>query len=134
MLYLTYEDYHNTFGGLLTEQQYAVFGARASAVIDRLTLGRAEPALEAHPDLIGPLETACFQIADALYGKHMAFQRAVKGIAGASTTDGYSEQYTDAQTARRAAENGCFDILRDALGADVYGLLYQGVGCPYEPL
>ena len=71
MLYLPYEDYHNTFGGLLTEQQYAVFGARASAIIDRLTMGRAEPALEAHPDLIGPLETACFQIADALYGVTM---------------------------------------------------------------
>ena len=30
MLYLSYEDYHNTFGGLLTAQQYAVFGARAA--------------------------------------------------------------------------------------------------------
>ena len=59
MLYLSYEDYHNTFGGLLTEQQYAVFGARASAVIDRLTMGRAEPALTEHPDLIGPLAAAC---------------------------------------------------------------------------
>ena len=129
MLYLTYEDYHNTFGGLLTEQQYAVFGARASAVIDRLTLGRAEPALTEHPDLIGPLEAACFQIADTLHSKYQALQRAAGGIAGASTTDGYSEQYTDAQTARRAAEIGCRDLLRDALGADVYGLLYQGVGC-----
>ena len=127
MLYLPYEDYHNTFGGLLTEQQYAVFGARASAVIDRLTLGRAEPALEAHPDLIGPLETACFQIADTLYSRHMAFQRAVRGIGAAAATDGYSEQYLDAQAARRAAEVGCRDLLRDALGADVYGLLYQGL-------
>lgn len=133
MLYLSYEDYHNTFGGLLTAQQYAVFGARASAVIDRLTMGRAEPALEAHPDLKGPLESACFELAGALYGKHMAFQRAVKGVAGASTTDGYSEQYMDAQSARLAAENACYGILQDALGADVYGLLYQGVGCPYEP-
>lgn len=129
MLYLPYEDYHNTFGGLLTEQQYAVFGARASAIIDRLTMGRAEPALEAHPDLIGPLETACFQIADTLHSKYQALQRAAGGIAGASTTDGYSEQYLDAQAARRAAEVGCRDLLRDALGADVYGLLYQGVGC-----
>ncbi len=129
MLYLTYEDYHNTFGGLLTEQQYAVFGARASAVIDRLTLGRAEPALTEHPDLIGPLEAACFQIADTLYSRHMAFQRAVRGIGAAAATDGYSEQYLDAQAARRAAEVGCRDLLRDALGADVYGLLYQGVGC-----
>ena len=129
MLYLTYADYHNTFGGLLTEQQYAVFGARASAVIDRLTLGRAEPALTEHPDLIGPLEAACFQIADTLYSRHMAFQRAVRGIGAAAATDGYSEQYLDAQAARRAAEVGCRDLLRDALGADVYGLLYQGVGC-----
>ena len=129
MLYLTYEDYHNTFGGLLTEQHYAVFGARASAVIDRLTLGRAEPALTEHPDLIGPLEAACFQIADTLYSRHMAFQRAVRGIGAAAATDGYSEQYLDAQAARRAAEVGCRDLLRDALGADVYGLLYQGVGC-----
>ena len=129
MLYLTYEDYHNTFGGLLTEQQYAVFGARASAVIDRLTMGRAEPALEAHPDLIGPLEAACFQIADTLHSKYQALQRAARGIAGAATTDGYSEQYLDTQSATRAAENACADILRDALGADLYGLLYRGVGC-----
>ena len=129
MLYLSYEDYHNTFGGLLTAQQYAVFGARASAVIDRLTMGRAEPALEAHPDLKGPLERACMAIADTLYSRHMAFQRAVRGIGAAAATDGYSEQYLDAQAARRAAEIGCRDLLRDALGADVYGLLYQGVGC-----
>lgn len=129
MLYLTYGDYRGKYGGLLLEQQYAVFGARASATIDRLTLGRAEPALEAHPDLIGPLETACFQIADTLYSRHMAFQRAVRGIGAAAATDGYSEQYLDAQAARRAAEVGCRDLLRDALGADVYGLLYQGVGC-----
>ena len=127
MLYLSYEDYRGKYGGLLLEQQYAVFGARASAVIDRLTLGRAEPALEAHPDLIGPLETACFQIADTLYSRHMAFQRAVRGIGAAAATDGYSEQYLDAQAARRAAEVGCRDLLRDALGADVYGLLYQGL-------
>lgn len=129
MLYLSYEDYRGKYGGLLLEQQYAVFGARASAVIDRLTLGRAEPALEAHPDLIGPLETACFQIADTLYSRHMAFQRTVRGIGAAAATDGYSEQYLDAQAARRAAEVGCRDLLRDALGADPYGLLYQGVGC-----
>ena len=122
MLYLTYEDYHNTFGGLLTEQQYAVFGARASAVIDRLTLGRAEPALTEHPDLIGPLEAACFQIADTLYSRHMAFQRAVRGIGAAAANDGYSGQYLEAQAARRDAEVGCRELLRDALGADGYGL------------
>lgn len=133
MLYLSYEDYHNVYGGLLTEQQYAVFGARASAAIDRLTLGRAESALDAHPDLAEALGDACFQLADALHSRYMALQRVVRGVSGAATTDGYSEQYMDAQSARRAAENACFDILRDALGADTYGLLYQGVGCPYEP-
>lgn len=131
MLYLSYEDYHNVYGGLLTEQQYAVFGARASATIDRLTLGRAESALDAHPDLAGALGDACFQIADALHGRYMALQRAVRGLAGAATSDGYSEQYMDAQSARTAAENACYDILRDALGADLYGLLYAGVGCRY---
>lgn len=129
MLYLSYEDYRGKYGGLLLEQQYAVFGARASATIDRLTLGRAEPALTEHPDLKEPLELACMAIADTLYSRHMAFQRAVRGIGAAAATDGYSEQYLDAQAARRAAEVGCRDLLRDALGADVYGLLYQGVGC-----
>lgn len=129
MLYLTYQDYRNKYGGLLLELQYAVFGTRASATIDRLTLGRAEPALAEHPDLKEPLELACMAIADTLYSKHMALQRAVKGIGAAAATDGYSEQYLDAQAARRAAEAGCRDLLRDALGADPYGLLYQGVGC-----
>ena len=129
MLYLTYEDYRSKYGGLLLEQQYAVFGARASAAIDRLTLGRAEPALAEHPDLKEPLALACMAIADTLHSKHMALQRAVRGIGAAAATDGYSEQYLDAQSARRAAEIGCLDLLRDALGADPYGLLYQGVGC-----
>lgn len=129
MLYLTYTDYHSKYGGLLTEQQYSVFGARASGTIDRLTLGRAEPALAEHPDLAEPLGFACFQIADTLHSKYMALQRAVRGVAGAATTDGYSEQYLDTQSATRAAENACADILRDALGADLYGLLYRGVGC-----
>ena len=129
MLYLSYKDYHEKYGGLLTEQQYAVFGARASGTIDRLTLGRAEPALADHPDLQEPLESACFQIADALHSKYMALQRSVRGVAGAATTDGYSEQYLDAQSAACAAENACRGILQDALGADLYGLLYRGVGC-----
>ena len=79
MLYLTYTDYHSKYGGLLTEQQYSVFGARASGTIDRLTLGRAEPALAEHPDLAEPLGFACFQIADTLHSKYMALQRAVRG-------------------------------------------------------
>ena len=79
------------------------------------------------------METASFQIADILYNQYQALKRAAKGIAGAATTDGYSEQYLDIQAASTAAGNACFDALRDALGADVYGLLYQGVGCPYEP-
>lgn len=133
MLYLSYEDYHSKYGGLMLEQNYNVFGQRAAAVIDRLTLGRAARALEDHPDLQGALETASFQIADILYNQYQALKRAAKGIAGAATTDGYSEQYLDIQAASTAAGNACFDALRDALGADVYGLLYQGVGCPYEP-
>lgn len=127
-MYLSYEDYRGKFGGLMLEENYNVFGQRAANVIDRLTLGRAAHALEAHPDLQSALESASFQIADVLYDQYQALKRAVRGIAGASTTDGYSEQYLDVQAASNAAGNACFSILRDALGADVYGLLYQGVG------
>ena len=131
--YCTWEVYRVN-GGTLDQTTFDFWAEQASGLIDRLTMGRARPILALAPDpLTGQLASACAQMADLLQANSTGLRRAASGITGAATTDGYSEQYMDAQTASRAAENACYSILQDALGADTYGLLYQGVGCPYEP-
>ena len=126
MLYCDYTRYL-TAGGTMTNEQYAVYGARAGRMIDRLTLGRAARALEAHPDeLAGPLADAAAQIADVLLQNAGAVRAAAAGLASANT-DGYAESYASGASAALYASVACRKILADALGADPYGLLYAGV-------
>lgn len=128
-VYCTWEFYQKA-GGALDQAPFDFWAEQASGLIDLLTMGRAKPLLKAFPDpLEKQLASACAQMVDMLQANCTALLRGAAGITGAAATDGYSEQYLDAQAARRAAEVGCRDLLRDALGADVYGLLYQGVGC-----
>ena len=133
-VYCTWEAYQKT-GGTLDQTSFDLWAARASSLIDRMTMGRAKPLLKAFPDpLENQLASACAQITDLLQANSGALRRAATGITGAATTDGYSETYSGSgsggvfasQSALRAA---CRDILASALGADPYGLLYQGVGC-----
>lgn len=127
MLYCSYAAYRLAGGGM-TCDQYALWGPRASARIDRLTLGRAAAALAAHPEeLAGPLADACGQIADLLAAAQTAQSRAANGLTAAGT-DGYTETYGAAHTAAGAAAAACRSALADALGADPFNLLYQGVG------
>ena len=132
--YCTWEVYRVN-GGTLDQTTFDFWAEQASGLIDRLTMGRARPILALAPDpLTGQLASACAQMADLLQANSTGLRRAASGITGAATTDGYSETYSSAgsgrvfasQSALRAA---CRDILANALGADPYGLLYQGVGC-----
>lgn len=126
-LYCSYPDY-TVYGGSMPDAQYELYGQRASRYIDKLTLGRAEAALEAHPeDLKIPLADACAQIADLLLQGKKARAAAAEGISSANT-DGYSESYTGAAGADLSLSKACRSVLADALGADPYGLLYAGVG------
>jgi hypothetical protein len=128
MLYADFAAYEAA-GGSLTKRQYEVWGFRASRQIDRLTYGRAAPALAAHPDeLQEPLVSACIQITDLLYQSGLGLQRAAAGLSGAATTDGYSEYYAvDAQSSGYRTRTACRNALEIALGSDPYGLLYAGV-------
>lgn len=126
MLYCDYTRYL-TAGGAMTNEQYAVYGARAGRMIDRLTLGRAARALEAHPDeLAVPLADAAAQIADVLVQNAEAVRTVAAGLTSANT-DGYSESYASGASAALYASVICRQILADALGSDPYGLLYAGV-------
>ena len=132
-VYCTWELYQKT-GGALDQASFDLWAEQASGMIDRLTMGRARPILALAPDpLTGQLASACAQMADLLQANSTGLRRAASGITGAATTDGYSETYSGgsggvfaSQSALRAA---CREILARALGADPYGLLYQGVGC-----
>ena len=131
--YCTWEAYQNT-GGTLDQASFDFWAEQASGLIDRLTMGRARPRLALFPEpLTGQLASACAQMADLLQANSTGLRRAASGITGAATTDGYSETYSGvsggvfaSQSALRAA---CREILANALGADPYGLLYQGVDC-----
>lgn len=126
MLYCDYTRYL-TAGGTMTKEQYTVYGARAGRMIDRLTLGRAARALQAHPDeLAGPLADAAAQIADVLVQNAEAVRTVAAGLTSANT-DGYSESYASGASAALYASVICRQILADALGSDPYGLLYAGV-------
>lgn len=121
---------YRLLGGPLEETDFALWAQQASGLIDRLTLGRAGPMRALFPDpLTDQLSSACAQIADLLKANSTALHRAASGITGAAATDGYSESYGGTFLADQAAlRAACREILADALGADPYGLLYQGVG------
>ena len=121
-MYCAYETYLKR-GGTMDSTQYAVYGARAAACIDRLTLGRAA----AHAALLADaLAAANARMAELLLTADTAAARAVSGLTGANT-DGGSESYTDPGTARRARDAELLNALQEELGADPYGLLWQGV-------
>ena len=115
-------DYYRATGGSMTDEQFAVYGPRAARRIDDLTQGRAARFADAMADELAQANAA---MADLLLA---ASERcgAAAGLTGFSN-DGYSEQYADAKTARRALNAALTDALREALGSDPCGLLWQGV-------
>lgn len=135
--YCSWEEYQQ-IGGTLNQETFDAWAAQASGLIDRLTMGRARPLLVLFPDpLTGQLASACAQITDLLQANSTALRRAASGITGAAATDGYSETYSGggsggALASQSALRGACREILASALGADPYGLLYQGVGCEAE--
>ncbi len=127
MLYCDSAAYALGAGSIIPDGQRDLWLQRASHRIDRMTYGRAGPAMEAHPDkLREPLSDACAQIADLLYSARQAQITAAMGLASA-TNDGISESYADAAASAAAKEQACYQILMDSLGSDPCGLLYAGV-------
>jgi hypothetical protein len=123
-IYCDYESYQNgPFTHSLSEMEFNTWATKATYLIDNLTYGRASVHAEA---LSGELSYACGQIAEILKQSHSAKMAAVSGLAGASN-DGYSETYVAASEASKETKRICYGILEEALGCDVYGLLYAGV-------
>ena len=121
-MYCTYETYR-AMGGRMTEAEFGIYAPRAAGRLDAMTLGRAA----AHAaDLPHELARANAAMADLLLACDAGMQAAACGLAAANT-DGYSETYADARTARLGLNTALYAALRDALGADPYGLLWQGV-------
>lgn len=120
-MYCTFDKYQLLGGGMRGEQ-FAVYGPRAARRIDALTQGRAARFADT---LAAELAQANADMADLLLASDDG-HRAAAGLTGFSN-DGYSEQYADAKTARRALNAALADALREALGADPCGLLWQGV-------
>ena len=122
--YCNYADYVNgPVSHILTERDFNAWATKATYLIDNLTFGRASAHAEA---LSSELSFACGQIAEILKQSHSAKMAAVSGLAGASN-DGYSETYTATGEVSKETRRICYEILEEALGRDVYGLLYAGV-------
>ena len=121
MAYCDYTDYRQA-GGSLDHAAFGWWSLQASRVIDRLTLGRAAQYADV---LSSDLSAACARITDLLYQQH-AKAEAGLGLAAASN-DGISETYQTGSVLAAATDALCLSVLRDALGADEYGLLYRGL-------
>ncbi len=121
MLYCSYNQYRD-LGGQMTAEEYDVWGPMAAGRIDALTLGRAGT----HRDrLEQELALANALMADRMQVGSTAAQTGL-GLASANN-DGYIESYRAGSDLRRDQTGALTDILRDALGADPYGLLWRGV-------
>lgn len=112
-------------GCTLSDEDFALWTIRASRVIDRLTLGQAEAHAK---DLAEELSDACGQMAVLMAQADAAATKTAAGLLASASNDGYSESYRTWQEGVSALSARLWAILRDSLGADPYGLLYQGVG------
>lgn len=123
---MTYCDYdrYSTLGGSLDEAGFLLWSPRASRLIDRLTLGRAEQYAEA---LEEALADACAQIADRMAAQAQAAAASKGGSLASFNNDGYSESYSAAGLSGGGLEAQARSILADSLGEDRYGLLWRGL-------
>lgn len=122
---MTYCDYdaYTAHGGKAAQPVIEPWLKRASRVIDRLTYGRAERYASVLSD---ELADACAQIADLMLTASDGAGNAVRGLASVSN-DGASESYASGSDMAQVQDQEYYRALRDALGADPYGLLYAGV-------
>lgn len=120
MTYCTYLEYQAA-GGAVSEAAFGVLCQRASRLIDRITMGRAERHCADCESCRVLLADACAQIVDLL-----AAQSAVGNLPGASSVsnDGYTVSFSGSVSAQMTAE--AHWLVASALGADVHGLLYRG--------
>lgn len=120
MIYCTYPEYLSA-GGAVDEAAFSLLCQRASRMIDRLTLGRAETHCARCESCRESLAQACGQIVDLL-----AAQATLGNLPGVSSVsnDGYTVTFSGSASAQTEAEAQM--LLATALGADVHGLLYRG--------
>lgn len=121
MIYCTYEQYQ-AMGGSMAEEDFSLWGPRASRKIDQLTMGRAARYAQQQKD---ELAEACGQIADILRNAQAALVSSVALVS--ASNDGYSESYRSPEEMETACQNAVYRALSNALGNDPYNLLYRGI-------
>lgn len=127
-MYCTYEQYRAA-GGSMTAEEFAVWGPRASRMMDRMTMGRIKRRTADLPEEVADaVADACAQIADALKEQGRIRRSSGSGGRASANTDGYSESYASAAEAEAGIRQTVYSILSAALGDDPYNLLYLGVG------
>lgn len=124
-------DVYRALGAEMTESDELVdriLQNRSAAwdFIDRETMGRIYDI-----DLDGLTEKrlvrAAISIAYELVRQQDHARKTSDGVVLSSNTDGYAEAYASGAEIRSGFQRSCRDILRQYLGSDPYGLLYQGL-------
>lgn len=122
MPYADYSYYTGTFGGSMTEAEFARMAAKASRLIDVQTFDRAAAA---PPLMQQRLADCCCALADRLLVLEAAAGATWGGLLTGATTDGYSESYAGADVLRAQTEAAAASLCRQWLSYPV-NLVYRG--------
>lgn len=123
MIYCDYDDFMTLYPETELEPDvYDSLALRASRLIDRETLGRAEGfAAQCKEELAG----ACARLALLLQRQDALSQKAQGGAITSASTDGYSESFATPHELDKAFRQEVTLILQEALGHDPHGLLFR---------
>ena len=98
-MYADYAYYKSTYGGTMSEDDFALCAEEASRRMDALTFSRAADAPSVMQE---PLRRCCCEAADAQLCLVQAASATQGGLLASASTDGYSESYAYADAMRRA--------------------------------
>lgn len=121
MIYCDFDTYTDLYPDTqMDEETFGALAFRASHLIDRETMGRAEGFAD---ELKEELSAACVRLVALLDRQDALSIRAQGGAVTSASTDGYSESYATPNELNGAFRQLATMILQEALGHDPYGLL-----------
>lgn len=125
-MYLTYDEYKNTYGGTLPETEFVLAEFKARKQIDYWTDSRVQN-MASIPEEV----KLCIMQLVKVDSKFGVDAQAANPVIASFNTDGYSESYGSVSEQQEAAEKNAYKVTRNLL----YGvkddegtpLLYRGV-------
>ena len=122
MPYADYAYYAGTFGGGMTQEEFARTSAKAGRLIDVQTFDRAASA---PASMRTRLKNCCCELAERLLALDAADRATQGGLLTGVNTDGYGESYVTGTALRAETESAAAAICRQWLSYPV-NLVYRG--------